>query len=364
MKKRFLLAILLSCGTIFAPAQPSYNYQKRFQVKSGYVEYKLSGMVVGSKLLWWDDFGEKYREETNSSETVKVGKRTEVVENHSLSVFDGTYYYHVNMATMQGTKLHKNAVPDFSLLGSGLNDSEMEQLGEGLLKSLGGRVNKKSKSVLGRTCDVTQVMGATVHLYKGVTLRSVTKIKSHENCEEAVSFTENISIPASKFVPPGNAVIEDVSTDVSGNEDFNEESEDKRGLLFASGISFELFRNESERVRRKLGYTFAMHDASGGEYSAMWMKDKQNTAWILVNSLQNYTHWREDFADDGIEYFTHNGNRMAFRSDNMYDEETGASTLVNMLLIELKAKDAFIRVTASPQKSKQQLIEIFNQFDF
>jgi len=363
MKKLSLLTMLFG-WIAFASAQPTYNYQKRFQVKSGHVEYILSGMVTGTKSLWWDNFGKKYREETNSSETVKTGKHTETIKNNSLSIFDGEYYYNVNMATLQGTKLHKNAVPNFALLGSGLNDNEMEQLGNGLLKSFGGKVEKKSEFVLGRTCDVTQLMGATVHVYKGVTLRSYIKIKSRENREEAVHFEENIKIPASTFTPPGNAVIEDVSADVSGNENFNEELEEEQGLLFPSGISFEKFKNESERIRRTLSYTFALHDASGGEYSAMWTKDKKNIAWISMKSLQNHANWREDFADDGIEYFTHNGNRMAFRSDSLYDEETGISTPVNMLLVELKAKDAFIHITASPKKTKQELIDFFNLFKF
>lgn len=363
MKKLSLLVVFCGWATL-AVAQPTYNYQKRFQVKSGHVEYKLSGMITGTKSLWWDDFGEKYREESNTNETVKTLRGSEVVKNHSLSISDGTYYYNVNMATMQGTKLHKNAVPDFSILGSGMNDSEMEQLGEGLLKGFGGNVDKKSESVLGRTCDVTQLMGATVHVYKGVTLRSYVKIKSYENREEALSFKENLSISSSKFTPPTNAVIEDVSADVSGNENFNKEMEEEQGLLFPAGITFDTFRNESERVRRKLGYTFALHDASGGEYSAMWMKDKENTAWILANSLKSYANWREDFADDGIEYFTHNGNRMAFRTDTMYDEETTTSTPASMLLVELKTKDAFIRITVTPQETKEQLIDIFNQFKF
>lgn len=363
MKNISLLIVFCVLATLSA-AQPTYNYQKRFQVKSGYVEYKLSGMIVGTKSLWWNDFGEKYREETNSSEMVKVGKRTEIVENHSLSIFDGNYYYNVNMATMEGTKLHKNAVPDFSLLGSGLNDSEMEQLGMGLLKGLGGKVEKKSEIVLGRSCDVTNLMGATVHAYKGVTLRSVAKIKSYENYEEAVSFEENISIPASKFTPPANATLNDVSADVSGDENFYQEMEEEQGLLFPSGITFETFRNKSEQVRRMLGYTFALHDASGGEYSSMWTKESKNTVWVLVNSLQNYAGWREDFADDGIEYFTLNGNRMAFRQDSFYDEESGTSTPASLLLVELKSRDAFIRITATPQKTQESLVEIFNHLKF
>lgn len=362
--KQFILfvGILLISSTL--SAQPTYNYQKRFQVKSGHVEYELSGMVVGTKSVWWDDYGEKYREETNSEETVETRKHKEIIKNHSLSISDGEYYYNVNMETMQGTKLHKGAVPDFSIPGSGLNDGEMEQLGEGLLKAFGGNVKKKSEIVLGRTCDVTNMMGATVHVYKGVTLRSYVKVKSHENREEAVFFEENIGVPGSGFAPPEKAILEDISADVSGNENYNEELEEEQGLLFPSGIEFEKFRDESEHVRRALGYTFAMHDASGGEYSAMWMKDKKNTAGILINSLQNYANWREDFADDGIEYFTHKGNRMAFRSDSIYDEESGTSTPASILFAELKSKDAFIRITCTPQKTKEQLIEIFNRFNF
>lgn len=363
MKKSFLL-IILCIWVVLAAAQPTYNYQKRFQVKSGHIEYTLSGMTAGTKSIWWDHFGEKYREEDNTSQTVRTLKGTEVVKNHSLSISDGTYYYNVNMATMHGTKLHKNAVPDFSFLGSGLNDNEMEQLGKGLLKGLGGKVQKKSESVLGRICDVTKLMGATVHVYKGLTLRSYAKIKSQENREESVSFEENITISPSKFTPPGNAILEDVSADVSGNENFNEEMEEEQGLLFPSGITFETFRDKSERVRRKLGYTFVLHDTSSGEYSAMWTKDRKNTVWVLVNSLQNYANWREDFADDGIEYFTRNDNRMAFRNDSMHDEENGTSIAASLLLVELKPKDAFIRITATPQKSKEQLIEIFNQLKF
>ena len=93
------------------------------------------------------------------------------------------------------------------------------------------------------------------------------------------------------------------------------------------------------------------------------MKDKTNTVWILVNSLQNYANWREDFADDGMAYFSDNGNRMAFREDNIYDEESGTSTPASILFIELKSKDAFIRIT-TPNKTKEELIRIFNQFKF
>lgn len=345
-------------------AQPTYNYQRRFQVKSGHVEYKLSGSLSGTKSLWFDDFGAKYREEIHTHENVKTRKGVEVIESHSLAISDGVYFYNVNLKTMEGTKLHKDAVPDFSILGSGLNDGEMEQLGGQILGAFGGKVEKGSEMVLGHHCDVTQVMGATVCSYKGISLRSVTMVGGIENKEEAISFDENPALSSSHFAPPGDAAIEDVTLDVSGDDQFYEDLEEEQGMMFSTGIEFENFKAESERIRRSLGYVFSIYDASGGQYSAMWTKTAGHMTAILVNSLQNFANWQTDFADDGILFFTNGGHKMAFRSDNFYDEETGESTPGSILLIEVKDRDAFLRITCTPQKSKEELIHIFNQYKF
>lgn len=365
MKSFITYAIILANFLLLevtAFAQQTYNYQKRFQVKSGKVEYRLTGAITGSKNLAWDEFGEKFREEIKSEEVVKTRKTTEIVKNHSLSIFDGKYYYNINLSTNEGTKIHKDAVPDFSILGSGMNDSEMEQLGKSLLGAFGGKVEPRSEVILGRTCDVTTAMGATVHNYKGVTLKSAVKIKNIENIEEATSFQENIAVSASMFTPPSGVSLEDVSADVSGDVNFQEEIEEEEGLLFPSGFEFSKFKTESERVRREMGYVFAMHDASGGQYSSMWTKGSGVFVSINASSLRNYANWQEDFADDGIEYFSHKGVKMAYRSDSFYDEESGKSTPGSILLIENKSKDAFIRISSTPQKSKDELIAIFEKF--
>ncbi len=365
--RRFITFSIILTSFLFievaAQSQQTYNYQKRFQVKSGKVEYRLTGSITGTKQLIWDDFGEKFREEINSEEVVKTRKSTEIIKNHSLSIFDGKYYYNINLATNEGTKIHKDAVPDFSLLGSGMNDSEMEQLGKNLLGALGGKVEPRSEVVLGRKCDVTKVMGATVHNYKGVTLKSYVKVKTVENTEEAISFQENVSLSSSMFTPPSGVTLEDVSAEVSGDEDFLEDIEEEEGLLFPSGIDFPTFKSQSERIRRELGYVFAIHDASGGQYSSMWTKRAGSHVSIVVTSLRNYSNWQEDFADDGIEYFTHKGLKMAFRSDSFFDEESGESTPGSILMIESKSKDAFIRISSTPQKNRAELIAIFEKFN-
>ena len=54
-------------------------------------------------------------------------------------------------------------------------------------------------------------MGAKVHSYKGVILRSYAKIFSMEELEEAVTFEENIRIPASRFTPPSGIIFSELS---------------------------------------------------------------------------------------------------------------------------------------------------------
>lgn len=67
--KKLSILIIISCFAIIATAQSTYEYQKRFQVQSGHVEYKLSGLTVGTKSLWWDDYGK------NTVKKLKAAKR-------------------------------------------------------------------------------------------------------------------------------------------------------------------------------------------------------------------------------------------------------------------------------------------------
>jgi hypothetical protein len=182
-----------------AISQDNYSLQKRFQIKSGHVEYKLKGSSNGTKSIWFDDFGQKYYEETNTNDT------------HSLSIFDGSYYYTIDLGTKEGTKMYKDAVPDFSALASAMDEDEIKELGEDIKNAFGATVEEKKETFLGRSCDVTQAMGAKVHSYKGVILRSYAKIFSMEELEEAVTFEENIRIPASRFTPPSGIIFSELS---------------------------------------------------------------------------------------------------------------------------------------------------------
>ncbi|HNY24135.1 MAG TPA: hypothetical protein PKM89_05145 [Bacteroidales bacterium] len=198
MRKIFLISLICLISHS-AMSQDNYSLQKRFQIKSGHVEYKLKGSTSGTKSVWFDDYGQKYYEELNTNDT------------HSLSIFDGDYYYTIDLRTKEGTKMHKDAIPDFSTLASAMDEDEIKELGEDIKNAFGATVEEKKETFLGRSCDVTQAMGAKVHSYKGVILRSYAKIFSMEELEEAVTFEENIRIPASRFTPPSGIIFSELS---------------------------------------------------------------------------------------------------------------------------------------------------------
>ena len=39
---------------------------KKYAIKSGHIEYELTGSTTGTKTVWWDNYGDKLFEETKS----------------------------------------------------------------------------------------------------------------------------------------------------------------------------------------------------------------------------------------------------------------------------------------------------------
>lgn len=58
--KKLISVLILLIFCINTQAQKDINH---YLVKSGYVEYELTGSIKGVKKIWWDDYGDKEREE-------------------------------------------------------------------------------------------------------------------------------------------------------------------------------------------------------------------------------------------------------------------------------------------------------------
>ena len=96
----------------------------------------------------------------------------------------------------------------------------------------------------------------------------------------------------------------------------------------------------------------------------MWTKGDKNSVGIIVTSLQNNNSWSEVMAGESTESFSKNGFPMLFQSGTFFDEEDENAVQGSILMVEMKSKDAVVMITATPQKSKDELIDLFNQFRF
>ena len=340
------------CVVFFATgvfAQPEYSFSRSFGVKSGHVEYRLTGELSGTKSLWWDDWGAKYREEIDTKELFGAGKKRETILSHSLALSDGEYFYTVNMRTMTGTKVRADVA-----LGA-----------ERLYGAPRGRpLAGKSAKVLGRECDATERGGATVFSYKDVPLRVHELTKSGERVMEAVRFEENVASASSRFAPPAKAKIEDATDDIKAEtrpERSVGEGADEGDTLYP-GVPFETFSSECKHVAGSMRYSMTMEEAQYGVYSSFWEKDEAFLAFEM-NPLATNLDWQVVYGE-GAEFFTHGGRRMSFRKESVLAGEKGVPTPGSVLAVEMKKEDALLLIIAAPGMTRNELVEIFGRLQF
>lgn len=193
----FVLSGILISFILFA--QPNQN-PEHYLVKSGYVEYELTGSTKGIKKVWWDDYGDKERVEIKSSSEIKVFGMVQKEEEHSLHISNGDKFWHVNLLDGTGVKGTEEYYETFDYTEE-MTDAEKKEFEEDMLKAFGGE-RLPPEIFLGYTCEVVKALGAKVWVYKGVTLKSTAKLLGVEVNETATKFQANIKIDSSKFEEP------------------------------------------------------------------------------------------------------------------------------------------------------------------
>jgi hypothetical protein len=198
MKKIVLsLACIFVVGILFAQEDID-----RYIVKSGYIEYELTGSTKGTKKIWWDDYGDKEREEIKAVSEVKMFGMVQKEEIHSVHISDGNKYWDINLldgTAVTGTDSYYDVV-DFS---EDMTDAEKKKFEDDMLNAFGGK-RIEPENFLGHKCEVIEVMGAKSWIYKTVVLKSTVNLMGIEVNEIAIKFDEDISIQAAKFEPPSD----------------------------------------------------------------------------------------------------------------------------------------------------------------
>ena len=212
MKTKLLAAILISI-VFSATAQEKGKY---IFTKSGHIEYTLSGSTVGSKSVWYDDYGIKMATLTESTSTVTLMGITQTTEVKELEIRDGNQLWKINLLDKTGTKTTIDyAVNAGRALTDKKTDAELHEMERQTVLDLNGKI-EGYESILGKKCLVFTLGTTKFWQYKGYPLKSVITMLGLTNNETAIFFEENITVPASKFAIPAGVNITEGANPIDG----------------------------------------------------------------------------------------------------------------------------------------------------
>lgn len=202
MRNIYLLIFLLVC---FSNA---YSIDmKKYQVKSGIVEYSISGVQTGKQTLYFDNWGLLSAEYTQATTTF-MGM---TVPTNTLSLTTQEWTYNIDLDKKEGTKIANKEIEE---LMKSLQGKDLEEMGRKMLEKLNAK-KIGNETFLGKNCEVWEIqkLSSKVWLYKYIPLKTISNIMGTITIE-ATKFEENVSIPADKLkVPSGIKITEQKFTD-------------------------------------------------------------------------------------------------------------------------------------------------------
>jgi len=330
---------------------------KQYAVKSGCVEYQLSGNTTGTKSIWWDNYGTLSRTETESISVTKIFGMKSETKTHDILIINGKQFWSANLIENTGQKGSLPYYEEMAKMTENMTEAEKQKMGKDLLEGFGGEIIG-TENVLGNKCEVVKLMGAKCWIYKGVTLKSEAKILGIEAIETAVEFNKNISVSKNKFTPPGYITYEDQNQyqqQMFGGMDSGNFEDDYYGDEDIDLVPVKYPYTKFEKIANGFSYgnyRKLMVMNTNGAYSAMFMKGMGENLAVAATSRKN---GNPDQAGN-LENFTHQGRKCMY---GKMDEDDGIS-----LIVELSNYDTYIILVSSSVKSKSEILSIFDEFNF
>ena len=186
--------------------------QKFFGIKSGIIEYEISGSQTGTKKLYFDDWGRKQAEFTNS--TIKVGKYTK--HSNLLKITKGDWQYIMDLENETGIKKENPVIEKIIELK---NQTNYGEFGEQLLLLSGG-FESGGDIVADKNCKVYEFKNQNTKswIWNWLMLKSETKRGNVNITVVAKNIEENVNIPDTVFSPPKNILITEVDLESLRNQ--------------------------------------------------------------------------------------------------------------------------------------------------
>ncbi|MCH8033554.1 MAG: hypothetical protein IH950_07345 [Bacteroidetes bacterium] len=186
--------------------------QKIYGIKSGIIEYEITGSQTGTKKLYFDYWGRKQAEFTNS--TIKVGKYTK--HSNLLKITNGDWQYIINLENNTGLKRENPVIEKIIELK---NQTNYGEFGEQLLLISGGFESGRDM-VSGKKCKVYEFKKQNTKswIWNWLMLKSQTKRGNINITVVAKKIEENVFIADTVFNPPKNILITEVDLESLRNQ--------------------------------------------------------------------------------------------------------------------------------------------------
>ena len=188
------------------------DFNKRYGVKSAIVEYTITGSQSGTKTLYFDNWGMRQTEYTNS--VLEIGKFSKSINILNIIRDDANYIIDLDRNT--GTKT-KNPVN--KLIAELQSQKSFGEFGEQILLKAGA-IKIGQEEFLDKDCDIYEIKntGSKMWIWKWIPLKTITKIGSVEINSVAKKIEVNVNVPEEKFTLPDNVTITEVDLDDIENQ--------------------------------------------------------------------------------------------------------------------------------------------------
>lgn len=183
------------------------DFSKRYGVKSAIVEYTVTGSQSGTKILYFEKWGMRQAEYTNS--VLQIAGFTKSINLLNILADDSNIIIDLNKGT--GTKT-KNPVK--KLISELQNQKSFGEFGEQILLKSGAMKIGKEK-FLDRDCDIYEIKnaGTRIWVWKWIPMKTITKTSGIEINSIAKKIDINIPVPEEKFRVPENVTLTEVDLD-------------------------------------------------------------------------------------------------------------------------------------------------------
>lgn len=196
---------------------------RKYGIKSAIIEYDVSGSQEGSRRLYFDNWGARQAEYSNT--TITVGQFSKTA--NLINISDGDWQYTINMDTKSGTKSQSQ----LKELKSELEGQQyFNELGEQVIIKMGGQ-KLGTEEYLGKDCEIYEFrnIGMRAWYWEWILLKSETRSGPVNIVVTARKIEEDVRIPEDKFRIPEDITLNTVDLDdIEGQMRREQEAREKQ----------------------------------------------------------------------------------------------------------------------------------------